>query len=92
MSAARPASVMPDCHSHVAAPEPLDADASSKCAFQPGYGLISKQPDIQINLLISNSPPAINFADFYLSTTSQSLPARAKPKEQIYLFNSVLTL
>jgi hypothetical protein len=94
MSAARPAtaSEMPDCHNRSAAPEPLNADASSACAFQPGYGLLSKQPDIQATFLLSNSLPKIDFSRLYLSTTAQPQPAGYKPKEKIYLFNSVLTL
>jgi hypothetical protein len=93
MSAARPtAPEMPDCHNRSGAPEPLNADASSACAFQPGYGLLSKQPDIQITFILSNSLPTIDFPGFYLSTTPQPHPARYKPKEKIYLFNSVLTL
>jgi hypothetical protein len=93
MSAARPtASEMPDCHSRSAAPEPLNADASSACAFQPGYGLLSKQPDIQISFLLSNSLPKIDCPGFYLNISPQTQPGCYKPKEKIYLFNSVLTL
>jgi hypothetical protein len=93
MSAARraTASEMRDRYSRSAAPEPLNADASSACAFQPVYGLLSKQPDIQITFLFSNSLPKIDFPGFYLSTTSQPQPGCYKPKEKIYLFNSVLT-
>ncbi|HEY3037332.1 MAG TPA: hypothetical protein VGJ66_01280 [Pyrinomonadaceae bacterium] len=94
MSIARPAtaSEMPDCHSRSAAPEPLNADASSPCAFQPGYGLLSKQPDIQTTFLLSNSLPKIDFSGLYLGTAPQPQPVCYKPKEKIYLFNSVLTL
>jgi len=94
MSAARPAtaSEMPDCHSRNAVPEPLNTDASSACAFQPGYGLLSKQPDIQITFLLSNSLPQIDFSRLYRSTARQPQPVCYKPKEKIYLFNSVLTL
>jgi hypothetical protein len=94
MTAARPATAaeMPDCHSRSVAPEPLDADASSACVFQPGYGLLSKQPDIQTTFLLSNSLPKIDFSGLYLSTTPQPQPVCYKVEEKIYLFNSVLTL
>src|SRR6266545_8430442 len=60
--------------------------------FPTGLGLLSKQPDIQTTFLLSNSLPKIDFSRLCVSTTPQPQPACYKPKEKIYLFNSVLTL
>jgi hypothetical protein len=91
---ARPAaaSAMADCHNKTAVPEPLNGDPSSACTFQPGYGLPSRQPDIQTPFVLLNSLPQIDLLRLCLSFTSQSEFASHNPRKKIYLFNAVLTL